>query len=59
MPTLVVAYFNIVCSTVGSFTTLYGFVTFLLKDRLFFGTPYVSLFAARSLLPDDEAMLTG
>ena len=39
MPTLVVSNFNVVCATLGGFITLFGLVSFLVKERLFLSEP--------------------
>ena len=43
MPTLVVTDFNIVCATLGGFITLFGLVSFLLKERMFLSEPRMLL----------------
>lgn len=35
MPTLAVVNFNIVCATLGGFITLFGLVSYLLKERYY------------------------
>ncbi len=35
MPTLVVTNFNIVCAVAGGFITLFGLVSYLLKERFY------------------------
>lgn len=35
MPTLVVSNFNIICATLGGFITLFGLVSYLLKERFY------------------------
>ena len=35
MPTLAVTNFNIVCATLGGFITLFGLVSYLLKERFY------------------------
>ncbi|CAF9926775.1 MAG: hypothetical protein HETSPECPRED_006424 [Heterodermia speciosa] len=45
MPTLVVSNFNVVCATLGGFITLFGLVSFLVKERLFLSEPLISLLA--------------
>lgn len=54
MPTLAVTNFNIVCATLGGFITLFGLVSYLVKERfylsearmfvcvLFFGVRYTA-----------------
>lgn len=54
MPTLAVTNFNIVCATLGGFITLFGLVSYLVKERfylsearmfvgvLFLGVPYTA-----------------
>lgn len=35
MPTLVLTNFNIVCAALGGFITLFGLVSYLLKERFY------------------------
>jgi sodium/hydrogen antiporter len=35
MPTLAITNFNIVCATLGGFVSLYGLVSYLLKERFY------------------------
>lgn len=37
MPHLNVSNFNIVCATLGGFITLFGLVSYLLKERYYLG----------------------
>ncbi|KAK5462617.1 hypothetical protein LTS15_002329 [Exophiala xenobiotica] len=45
MPTLVVTNFNIVCSVLGGFITLFGLVSYLLKERFYLSEALISLVA--------------
>jgi sodium/hydrogen antiporter len=45
MPTLVVTNFNIVCATLGGFITLFGLVSYLLKERFYLSEALISLLA--------------
>ncbi|KAL8952371.1 MAG: hypothetical protein Q9222_001707 [Ikaeria aurantiellina] len=45
MPTLNVSNFNIVCATLGGFITLFGLVSYLLKEHFYLGEPLISLIA--------------
>lgn len=45
MPTLALTNFNIVCSVLGGFVTVYGLVSYLFKEKLFFSEPLISLIA--------------
>lgn len=44
MPTLALTNFNIVCATLGGFITLFGLVSYLLKENFY-------LSEARKMLP--------
>jgi hypothetical protein len=35
MPTLVIDNFNIVCATLGGFISLFGLVSYLMKERFY------------------------
>lgn len=35
MPTLAITNFNLVCSTLGGFITLFGLVSYLFKERFY------------------------
>ena len=35
MPTLVLSNFNIVCAVLGGFVTLFGLVSYLLKEKFY------------------------
>lgn len=39
MPTLALTNFNIVCATLGGFITVFGLVSFLLKERFYLSEP--------------------
>ncbi|KAA6409602.1 MAG: Na H antiporter [Lasallia pustulata] len=45
MPTLAVTNFNVVCSTLGGFITLFGLVSFLFKERFYLSEALISLLA--------------
>ncbi|KAL9615043.1 MAG: hypothetical protein Q9167_000466 [Letrouitia subvulpina] len=45
MPHLNVSNFNIVCATLGGFITLFGLVSYLLKERYYLGEALISLLA--------------
>ncbi|KAL2041593.1 hypothetical protein N7G274_005377 [Stereocaulon virgatum] len=45
MPTLVVTNFNIVTATLGGFITLFGLVSYLLKERYYLSEALISLIA--------------
>ncbi|KAI9785492.1 MAG: hypothetical protein M1839_009233 [Geoglossum umbratile] len=53
MPTLVVTNFNIVCSTLGGFITLFGLVSYLFKERYYLSE------ASDILLPEVISLLVG
>ena len=48
MPTLVVTNFNIVCAVLGGFITLFGLVSYLLKENFYLSE------ACKSSYPGDE-----
>jgi NhaP-type Na+/H+ or K+/H+ antiporter len=45
MPTLAITNFNIVCSVLGGFITLFGLVSYLFKEKLFLSESLISLLA--------------
>ncbi|KAK6380704.1 uncharacterized protein PV06_09865 [Exophiala oligosperma] len=45
MPTLVLTNFNIVCSVLGGFITVFGLVSYLLKERFYLSEALISLVA--------------
>ncbi|KAK3704093.1 hypothetical protein LTR37_014068 [Vermiconidia calcicola] len=45
MPTLAVDNFNIVCATLGGFITLFGLVSYLLKEKFYLSEAFISTFA--------------
>jgi NhaP-type Na+/H+ or K+/H+ antiporter len=44
MPTLAVDNFNIVCATLGGFITLFGLVSYLLKEKFYLGEALISTY---------------
>lgn len=44
MPTLALTNFNIVCATLGGFITLFGLVSYLLKERFYLSEACMFLF---------------
>ncbi|ORY18018.1 Sodium/hydrogen exchanger family-domain-containing protein [Clohesyomyces aquaticus] len=51
MPTLAVNNFNIVCATLGGFITLFGLVSYLVKEKFYISEPLVSLVAGLIFSP--------
>ncbi|KAF2688749.1 hypothetical protein K458DRAFT_292502 [Lentithecium fluviatile CBS 122367] len=51
MPTLVIDNFNIVCATLGGFITLFGLVSYLLKERFYLSEALISLVAGLVFSP--------
>ncbi|KAI9661924.1 MAG: hypothetical protein M1821_009164 [Bathelium mastoideum] len=51
MPTLEVVNFNIVCATLGGFITLFGLVSYLLKERFYLSEALISLIAGLIFSP--------
>ncbi|KAK4970459.1 hypothetical protein LTR66_011581 [Elasticomyces elasticus] len=43
MPTLAVVNFNIVCATLGGFVTIFGLVSYLLKEKFYLSEALISL----------------
>ncbi|KAL5117076.1 hypothetical protein ACEQ8H_005035 [Pleosporales sp. CAS-2024a] len=64
MPTLAVTNFNIVCATLGGFITVFGLVSYLLKEKFYLSEALISLVAglifsphaANFLRPEDYAL---
>lgn len=44
MPTLALTNFNIVCATLGGYITLFGLVSYLLKERFYLSEACMFLF---------------
>lgn len=51
MPTLAVTNFNIVCSVLGGFITLFGLVSYLCKERFYLSEALISLLAGVAFSP--------
>lgn len=51
MPTLAVTNFNIVCSVLGGFITLFGLVSYLFKEKFYLSEALISLLAGVSFSP--------
>ena len=51
MPTLSIVNFNIVCATLGGFITLFGLVSYLLKEKFYLGEALISTFAGLTFRP--------
>ncbi|MCJ1367652.1 hypothetical protein MMC16_006786 [Acarospora aff. strigata] len=51
MPTLAVTNFNIVCATLGGFITLFGLVSYLLKERFYLSEALISMLAGVAFSP--------
>lgn len=51
MPTLAITNFNIVCASTGGFITLFGLVSYLLKERFYLSEALVSLLAGITFSP--------
>ena len=51
MPTLAVVNFNIVCATLGGFITLFGLVSYLLKEQFYLSEALISTFAGLTFSP--------
>ncbi|USP80855.1 uncharacterized protein yc1106_08129 [Curvularia clavata] len=64
MPTLAVDNFNIVCATLGGFITLFGLVSYLMKEKFYLSEALISLIAGlifsphgtNWIRPDDYAL---
>ncbi|KAI8943437.1 hypothetical protein NX059_001447 [Plenodomus lindquistii] len=64
MPTLAITNFNIVCATLGGFITVFGLVSYLLKEKFYLSEALISLLAgvifgphATNLLKPEEYAL--
>jgi NhaP-type Na+/H+ or K+/H+ antiporter len=51
MPTLTVTNFNIVCSVLGGFITLFGLVSYLFKEKFYLSEALISLLAGVAFSP--------
>ena len=51
MPTLAVVNFNIVCATLGGFITLFGLISYLLKEKFYLSEALISTFAGLAFSP--------
>ncbi|KAL2220434.1 Na/H antiporter [Thermoascus aurantiacus ATCC 26904] len=51
MPTLDLTNFNIVCATLGGFITLFGLVSYLLKERFYMSEALISMLAGVAFSP--------
>lgn len=51
MPTLAVDNFNIVCATVGGFISVFGLVSYLLKEKFYLSEALISTFAGLTFSP--------
>jgi len=51
MPTLAITNFNIVCSVLGGFITLYGLVSYLFKEKFYLSEALISLLAGVTFSP--------
>ncbi|KKY24894.1 putative na h antiporter [Phaeomoniella chlamydospora] len=51
MPTLALTDFNIVCATLGGFITVFGLVSFLLKEKFYLSEALISFLAGVSFSP--------
>ena len=51
MPTLAIVNFNIVCACLGGFITLFGLVSYLLKERYYLSEALISTIAGVILSP--------
>ncbi|CAG8979061.1 hypothetical protein HYALB_00000190 [Hymenoscyphus albidus] len=51
MPTLAVTNFNIVCSVLGGFITLFGLVSYLFKEKFYLSEALISLLAGVTFSP--------
>ena len=51
MPTLAVVNFNIVCATLGGFISLFGLVSYLLKEKFYLSEALISTFAGLTFSP--------
>ena len=51
MPTLAVENFNIVCAVLGAFITLFGLISYLLKEKFYLSEAFISTFAGLIFSP--------
>ncbi|KAL3427565.1 sodium/hydrogen exchanger family protein [Phlyctema vagabunda] len=51
MPTLAITNFNVVCSCLGGFITLFGLVSYLFKEKFYLSEALISLLAGVSFSP--------
>ncbi|MCJ1307199.1 hypothetical protein MMC25_000845 [Agyrium rufum] len=51
MPTLAITNFNIVCSVLGGFITVFGLVSYLFKERFYLSEALISLLAGVTFSP--------
>ena len=51
MPTLEVVNFNVVCATLGGFITIFGLVSYLLKEKFYLSEALISTFAGLIFSP--------
>ncbi|KAH4607416.1 hypothetical protein HBH69_062820 [Parastagonospora nodorum] len=51
MPTLAITNFNIVCATLGGFITVFGLVSYLLKEKFYLSEALISLVAGLIFSP--------
>lgn len=51
MPTLAVVNFNIVCATLGGFITIFGLISYLLKEKFYLSEALISTFAGLTFSP--------
>lgn len=51
MPTLSIVNFNIVCATLGGFITLFGLVSYLLKEKFYLSEALISTLAGLTFSP--------
>ncbi|EPE30859.1 hypothetical protein GLAREA_03826 [Glarea lozoyensis ATCC 20868] len=51
MPTLAITNFNIVCSVLGGFITLFGLVSYLFKEKFYLSEALISLLAGVTFSP--------
>ncbi|KAF2854945.1 hypothetical protein T440DRAFT_440646 [Plenodomus tracheiphilus IPT5] len=57
MPTLAVTNFNIVCATLGGFITIFGLVSYLLKEKFYLSEALISLVAGVVFSPHATNLL--
>ncbi|KAF2730518.1 hypothetical protein EJ04DRAFT_38863 [Polyplosphaeria fusca] len=57
MPTLAVVNFNIVCATLGGFITLFGLVSYLMKEKFYLSEALISLVAGLIFSPHATNLL--